>query len=86
MSYKACDTGSSHAFESSILTRGPQKGGTMERVTLRIPEQQVKAVEALVEEGEFPNRSEAIRAAVRTMVTEKDGHEKLKENRRIARV
>ncbi|MCX2818525.1 MAG: ribbon-helix-helix domain-containing protein [Halobacteriales archaeon] len=58
----------------------------MERVTLRIPEQQVKAVEALVEEGEFPNRSEAIRAAVRTMVTEKDGHEKLKENRRIARV
>jgi Arc/MetJ-type ribon-helix-helix transcriptional regulator len=58
----------------------------MERVTLRIPEQQVKAVEALVEEGEFPNRSEAIRAAVRTMVNEKDGHEKLKENRRIARV
>ncbi|MGK2230744.1 MAG: antitoxin ParD1/3/4 [Methanobacteriota archaeon] len=51
-----------------------------------MPEQQVKAVEALVEEGEFPNRSEAIRAAVRTMVTEKDGHEKLKENRRIARV
>ncbi len=58
----------------------------MERVTLRIPEQQVRAVEALVEEGEFPNRSEAIRAAVRTMVTEKDGHEKVKEKRKIVRV
>jgi len=58
----------------------------MERVTLRIPEEQVRAVETLVEEGEFPNRSEAIRAAVRTMVTEKDGKEKLKESQRIARV
>lgn len=70
--------------ESDPGTRN--KGGTMERVTLRIPEEQVRAVETLVEEGEFPNRSEAIRAAVRTMVTEKDGKEKLKENQRIARV
>ncbi|MFP4632707.1 MAG: ribbon-helix-helix domain-containing protein [Halobacteriales archaeon] len=58
----------------------------MERVTLRIPEQQVSAVEALVDEGEFPNRSEAIRAAVRTMVTEKDGHEKVKEKNKLVRM
>ena len=44
----------------------------MERVTLRIPKQQVEAVEELVETGEFPNRSEAIRSAVREMVNEED--------------
>ncbi|MDY6780492.1 MAG: ribbon-helix-helix domain-containing protein [Halobacteria archaeon] len=56
----------------------------MERITLRIPEQQVRAVEALVDEGEFPNNSEAIRAAVRQMISEKDAHEKVKEERRIS--
>lgn len=59
----------------------------MERVTLRIPEQQVRAIEALVDDGEFPNRSEAIRAAVRSMVTEKDAQEKVKQKRKkIARI
>ena len=32
----------------------------MERVTLRIPKQQIDEVEQMVETGEFPNRSEAI--------------------------
>jgi antitoxin ParD1/3/4 len=45
----------------------------MERVTLRIPEQQIDEVEQLVETGEFPNRSEAIRSAVRDMIKERDG-------------
>jgi len=49
----------------------------MERVTLRIPEQQIDEVEQLVETGEFPNRSEAIRSAVRDMIQERDGgHER----------
>lgn len=43
----------------------------MERVTLRIPEQQVDELEALVESGEFPTRSEAIRHAVREFVNER---------------
>jgi Arc/MetJ-type ribon-helix-helix transcriptional regulator len=43
----------------------------MERVTLRIPRQQVEQVEELVETGEYPNRSEAIRSAVRTMVEQR---------------
>ena len=43
-------------------------GKSMERVTLRMPKQQVDEVEALVNSGEFPNRSEAIRAAVRELV------------------
>ncbi len=42
----------------------------MERVTLRIPEQQIDEVEQLVDSGEFPNRSEAIRSAVREMINE----------------
>ncbi|EMA39459.1 CopG family transcriptional regulator [Halococcus morrhuae DSM 1307] len=42
----------------------------MERVTLRIPKQQIEEVERMVELGEYPNRSEAIRAAVREMVAE----------------
>ena len=47
----------------------------MERVTLRIPEQQIEEVEQLVDSGEFPNRSEAIRSAVREMINEQyDGH------------
>jgi Arc/MetJ-type ribon-helix-helix transcriptional regulator len=44
----------------------------MERVTLRIPKQQIDEVEQMVETGEFPNRSEAIRSAVREMLSEQD--------------
>lgn len=40
----------------------------MERVTLRMPKQQIEELEQLVHVGEFPNRSEAIRAAVRDML------------------
>ncbi|QKY20867.1 ribbon-helix-helix protein, CopG family [Halolamina sp. CBA1230] len=47
----------------------------MERVTLRIPRQQVEEVEQMVETGEFPNRSEAIRSAVREMIDENDAAE-----------
>ncbi|MFB6210547.1 MAG: ribbon-helix-helix domain-containing protein [Halobacteriales archaeon] len=49
----------------------------MERVTLRIPKQQIEEVEQMVETGEFPNRSEAIRSAVREMLNEhEDGRTK----------
>lgn len=44
----------------------------MERVTLRIPKQQIEEVEQMVELGEYPNRSEAIRAAVREMLAEEE--------------
>ena len=48
----------------------------MERVTLRIPEQQIEEVEQLVDSGEFPNRSEAIRSAVREMIHEQQSGRK----------
>ncbi|MDZ7701788.1 MAG: ribbon-helix-helix domain-containing protein [Halobacteriales archaeon] len=43
----------------------------MERVTLRIPKEQIEEVEEMVDTGEFPNRSEAIRSAVRDMLNER---------------
>jgi len=48
----------------------------MERVTLRIPKQQVEQVERMVETGEYPNRSEAIRSAVREMLAEHDAEKR----------
>jgi len=52
----------------------------MERVTLRIPEQQIEEVEQIVDTGEFPNRSEAIRSAVRDMVNEHEHGGEQREN------
>jgi len=45
----------------------------MKRVTLRIPEQQVDRLDEHADNGRFPNRSEAIRTAVRDMLDELDG-------------
>lgn len=42
----------------------------MERITFRITPKQKEEIDALVESGEYPNRSEAIRAAVREMLTD----------------
>ena len=57
----------------------------MERVTLRIPKQQIDEVEQLVETGEFPNRSEAIRAAVRDMINEESDRDRRTNKRPWAR-
>lgn len=38
-----------------------------ERITFRIPEQQLEELDNLVEDGIYPNRSEAIRDAVRNI-------------------
>jgi len=40
----------------------------MERITLRLPKQQLELIDKLVIAGEFPSKSEAIRAAVRDLV------------------
>ncbi len=54
----------------------------MERVTLRIPRQQIEEVERMVDTGEYPNRSEAIRSAVRDMLSEAEtGQERPSEKR-----
>ena len=57
----------------------------MERVTLRIPKQQIEEVEQMVERGKYPNRSEAIRSAVREMLREQQQQES-KNNKGWAKV
>lgn len=55
----------------------------MERVTLRIPKEQIEEVEQMVDTGEYPNRSEAIRSAVREMLSEQEtGKERPSEKRK----
>ena len=44
-------------------------GGTvMQRITIRLPEQQISLLEKMVEAGEFPTVSEAIRDAIRELI------------------
>ncbi len=45
----------------------------MQRVTLRVSEQQLEMLDALVKIGDFPSVSEAIRAGVRDMVDRRCG-------------
>jgi antitoxin ParD1/3/4 len=40
----------------------------MKRITIRLPEQQIVMLEKMVETGEFPTISEAIRDAVRVLI------------------
>jgi len=40
----------------------------MKRITLRLPDQQIEMLEQMVEAGEFPTVSEAVRDAVRQLI------------------
>jgi Arc/MetJ-type ribon-helix-helix transcriptional regulator len=40
----------------------------LEKVTLRLPERYIRALDFLVRVDDFPSRSEAIRAAIRDLV------------------
>ncbi len=42
----------------------------METVQIRLTEKQIKNIEVLVKKGIYPNRSEAVRDAVRRLVDE----------------
>ena len=43
----------------------------METVQIRLTEKQIRSIDAFVKRGVYPNRSEAVRDAVRKLVTEK---------------
>jgi Arc/MetJ-type ribon-helix-helix transcriptional regulator len=45
----------------------------MKRITLRLPEQQIELLEQLVDAGEFPTVSEAVRDAVRQLIERRAG-------------
>ena len=44
----------------------------MMTVQIRLTEKQLKSIDQLVKKGIYPNRSEAVRDAVRTLVNEVD--------------
>ncbi len=55
----------------------------MQRITLRLPEQQINLLQQMVDAGEYPNVSEAVRAAVRDLV-EKRSSRVLKESDQVS--
>jgi len=55
----------------------------MQRITLRLPEQQISLLQQMVDAGEYPNVSEAVRAAVRDLVEKRAGRV-LKENDQVS--
>jgi|GEM_PF-201978 len=55
----------------------------MQRITLRLPEQQIGLLQQMVDAGEYPNVSEAVRAAVRDLVEKRAGRV-LKDNDQVS--
>jgi len=56
----------------SLRRRVSSADDRMERVTLRMPEEQIEGVEQQVEEnGEFENRSEAIQGALADLLADR---------------
>ena len=51
-------------MRGAIHTMGPET----EKITIRIPERHLRALDFLVQIDDFPSRSEAIRAAVRDLI------------------
>jgi Arc/MetJ-type ribon-helix-helix transcriptional regulator len=55
----------------------------MQRITLRLPEQQIYLLQQMVDLGEYPSISEAVRAAVRELV-EKRASRVLKDSDQVS--
>ncbi|NYT07180.1 MAG: type II toxin-antitoxin system ParD family antitoxin [Methanomicrobiales archaeon] len=55
----------------------------MKRITLRLPDQQIEMLQQMVEAGEFPTVSEAVRDAVRQLI-EKRASRVLKESDQVS--
>lgn len=55
----------------------------MKRITIRLPQQQVDMLEQMVEAGEFPTTSEAVRDAVRVLI-ERRGNRVLREKDQVS--
>lgn len=54
----------------------------MDRITIRLPRQQVEMLEKLVSAGEFPTVSEAVRYAVRELLS-RHGDRVMRENDQV---
>ena len=63
-----------------VILEGTQK---MQRITLRLPDQQIEMLQQMVEAGEFPTVSEAVRDAVRQLIEKRAGRV-LKESDQVS--
>ena len=43
----------------------------MQRITIRLPEQQLRLIDLMVDHGEFPSATEAIRTAIRDLIDQR---------------
>ena len=59
------------------------RGFVMRRITIRLPEHHINLLEKMVETGEFPTVSEAIRDAVR-MLIEKRAKDVLADSEKLS--
>jgi len=57
-----------YAREANAFRRGVSM--PMETVQIRLTEKQIRNIDVLVKRGVYPNRSEAVRDAVRKLVNE----------------
>lgn len=57
-----------HLSDVWLTSVRPMRVQIMQRITIRLPEQQIGLLEKMVEAGEFPTVSEAIRDAVRELI------------------
>ncbi|KAF5058113.1 hypothetical protein DSECCO2_350000 [anaerobic digester metagenome] len=55
----------------------------MKRITIRLPEQQIDLLEQMVEEGDFPTVSDAVRDAVRGLI-ERRGNRMLRDKDQVS--
>ena len=62
-----CPTKEVESTSSCLQVRGMEEN-ELEKVTIRLPERYVRALDFLVKTDDFPSRSEAIRAAIRDFV------------------
>lgn len=51
----------------------PAQEQKMERTSVSIPEKQLEKIDGLVSSGEYPNRSDVIRAAIREFIIRHPG-------------
>lgn len=54
------------------MTGKCQNGDIMDKITIRLPPQQIDLLEKIVETGEFPTVSEAVRYAVRDFLSDRN--------------
>jgi Arc/MetJ-type ribon-helix-helix transcriptional regulator len=57
----------------------------MERITVRIPEKQYEKIEQLLEDGEFPNKSEVFRSGLRNELSMYEFDETVSRKTRTAK-